>query len=64
MLAKYVRPSKGQKNNFRDAEVITEAVQRPTIWFTSFSSSGEPNERLSVRRPIARSPSRNRPTEL
>jgi transposase len=30
MPAKYVRPySKGQKNDFRDAEAITEAVQRP-----------------------------------
>src|SRR5262245_27619119 len=29
MPAKYVRPySKGQKNDFRDAEAITEAVQR------------------------------------
>ena len=33
MPAKYVRPySKGQKNDFRDAETITEAVQRPTMW--------------------------------
>ena len=32
MPAKYVRPySKGQKNDFRDAEAITEAVQRPTM---------------------------------
>ena len=31
MPAKFVRPySKGQKNDFRDAEAITEAVQRPT----------------------------------
>jgi transposase len=30
MPAKYVRPfSKGQKNDFRDAEVIAEAVQLP-----------------------------------
>jgi hypothetical protein len=30
MPAKYVRPySKGQKNDFRDAEAIAEAVQRP-----------------------------------
>jgi transposase len=34
MPAKYVRPySKGQKNDFRDAEAITEAVQRPTMKF-------------------------------
>ena len=32
MPAKYVRPnSKGQKNDFRDAEAIAEAVQRPVI---------------------------------
>ena len=32
MPAKYVRPySKGQKNDFRDAETIAEAVQRPTM---------------------------------
>jgi transposase len=32
MPANYVRPfSKGQKNDFRDAEAITEAVQRPTM---------------------------------
>jgi transposase len=31
MPAQYVRPySKGQKNDFRDAEAIAEAVQRPT----------------------------------
>src|SRR3989449_4914005 len=34
MSAKYVRPySKGQKNDFRDAEAIAEAVQRPTMKF-------------------------------
>jgi transposase len=32
MPPKYVRPyRKGQKNNFRDAEAIAEAVQRPTM---------------------------------
>ena len=36
MPAKYVRPySKGQKNDFRDAETITEAVQRPTMKFVA-----------------------------
>jgi transposase len=36
MPAKYVRPySKGQKNDFRDAEAIAEAVQRPTMKFVS-----------------------------
>src|SRR5258707_4447014 len=34
MPAKYVRPySKGQKNDYRDAEAIAEAVQRPTMKF-------------------------------
>ena len=34
MPAKYVRPYlKGQKNDFRDAEAIAEAVQRPTMKF-------------------------------
>lgn len=34
MPAKYVRPySKGQKNDFRDAAAIAEAVQRPTMRF-------------------------------
>jgi transposase len=36
MPAKYVRPySRGQKNDFRDAEAITEAVQRPTMKFVA-----------------------------
>src|SRR5262245_34492635 len=36
MPAKYVRPySKGQKNDFRDAEAITEAAQRPTMRFVA-----------------------------
>ncbi len=36
MPAKYVRPySKGQKNDFRDAEAIGEAVQRPTMKFVA-----------------------------
>jgi transposase len=36
MSAKYVRPySKGQKNDFRDAKAITEAVQRPTMKFVA-----------------------------
>src|ERR1700741_4013903 len=34
MPAKYVRPdSKGQKNDFRDAEAMPEAVPRPTMKF-------------------------------
>src|SRR5215469_10351155 len=36
MPANYVRPySKGQKNDFRDAEAIAEAVQRPTMKFVA-----------------------------
>jgi transposase len=36
MPAKCVRPhSKGQKNDFRDAEAIAEAVQRPTMRFVA-----------------------------
>ena len=39
MPAKYVRPySKGQKNDFRDAEAIAEAVQRPTMRFVAIKS--------------------------
>jgi transposase len=39
MPAKYVRPySKGQKNDFRDAEAIAEAVQRPTMRFVPTKS--------------------------
>jgi len=36
MPAKYMRPSsKGQKNDFRDAEAIAEVVQRPTMKFVA-----------------------------
>jgi transposase len=36
MPAKYVRPyCKGQKNDYRDAEAIAEAVQRPTMRFVA-----------------------------
>jgi transposase len=39
MPAKYVRPYfKGQKNDFRDAEAIAEAVQRPTMRFVPTKS--------------------------
>jgi transposase len=39
MPANYVRPySKGQKNDFRDAEAIAEAVQRPTMKFVAIKS--------------------------
>ena len=36
MPAKYVRPyCKGEKNDYRDAEAIAEAVQRPTMKFVA-----------------------------
>jgi transposase len=39
MPAKYVKPyAKGQKNDFRDAEAIAEAVQRPTMRFVAIKS--------------------------
>jgi transposase len=39
MPAKYVKPYvKGQKNDFRDAEAIAEAVQRPTMRFVATKS--------------------------
>jgi transposase len=40
MPAKYVRPfSKGQKNDFNDAEAIAEAVQRPTMKFVATNTA-------------------------
>jgi len=42
MSARYVKPYlKGQKNDFRDAEAIAEAVQRPTMRFISHKSEGQ-----------------------
>src|SRR5947209_3364204 len=42
MPAKYVRPySKGQKNDFRDAEAIAEAVQRSTMKFVATKSADQ-----------------------
>ena len=42
MPAKYVRPySKGQKNDFRDAEAIAEAVQRPTMKFVAIKTADQ-----------------------
>jgi hypothetical protein len=39
MPAQYVRPySKGQKNDFRDAEAIAEAVLRPTMKFVAIKT--------------------------
>jgi len=42
MPARYVRPySKGQKNDFRDAETIAEAVQRPTMKFVATKTTDQ-----------------------
>ena len=42
MPAKDVRPySKGQKNDFRDAEAIAEAVQRPTMKFVATKTADQ-----------------------
>src|SRR6476659_9432167 len=42
MPAKYVRTySKGQKNDFRDAEAIAEAVQRPTMKFVTTKTADQ-----------------------
>src|ERR1700761_8937126 len=42
MPAKYLRPySKGQKNDFRDAEAIAEAVQRPTMKFVATKTADQ-----------------------
>jgi hypothetical protein len=42
MPAKYVRPySKGQKNDFRDAEAIAEAVERPTMKFVATKTADQ-----------------------
>ena len=42
MPAKYVRPySKGQKNDFRVAEAIAEAVQRPTMKFVATKTADQ-----------------------
>jgi transposase len=42
MPAKYVRPySKGQKNDFRDAEANAEAVQRPTMKFVATKTADQ-----------------------
>src|SRR5512136_1615583 len=42
MPAKYVRPyAKGQKNDFRDAETIAEAVQRPTMNFVATKTADQ-----------------------
>jgi transposase len=42
MPARYVRPySKGQKNDFRNAEAIAEAVPRPTMKFVATKTADQ-----------------------
>src|SRR6478736_2105703 len=42
MPAKYVRPySKGEKNDYRDADAIAEAVQRPTMKFVATKTADQ-----------------------
>src|SRR5437763_1036281 len=42
MPARYVRPySKGEKNDYRDADAIAEAVQRPTMKFVATKSADQ-----------------------
>ena len=42
MPAKYMRPySKGEKNDYRDAEAIAEAVQRPTMKFIATKTADQ-----------------------
>ena len=49
MPARYVRPySKGQKNDFRDAEAIAEAVQRPTMKFVVTKTAVSSTYRLCI----------------
>ena len=54
MPAKYVRPySKGQKNDYRDAEAIAEAVQRPTMKFVATKTADQYLTAGSAPRPRA-----------
>jgi hypothetical protein len=58
MPAKYVRLySKGQKNDFRDAEAIAEAVQRPTMKFVATKTADQLDLQLPLRSSMLR-PSR------
>ena len=44
MPAKYVRPyCKDEKNDYRDAEAIAEAVQRPARKFVAAKTAEQPN---------------------
>ena len=57
MPAKYVRPySRGQKNDFRDAEAIAEAVQRPTMKFVATVVTAAKRRRRRFAENLARKP--------
>jgi transposase len=54
MPARYVRPySKGQKNDFGDAEAIGEAVQRPTMNFVTTPDLGSHGTSVSAQRQVS-----------
>src|SRR5438034_2427793 len=57
MPAKYVRHySKGQKNDFRDAEAIADAVQRPTMKFVATKTADQTFRRCTasaIDRPVS-----------
>ena len=51
MPAQYVKPFlKGHKNDYRDAEAIAEAVQRPTMHFVTISKTPEQMDLLALHR--------------
>ena len=65
MPAKYVRPySKGQKNDFRDAEAIAEAVQRPTMKFVATKTADQLEEAAASQRAGDRTWQQARPHRL
>ena len=52
--AQYVKPFlKGHKNDYRDAEAIAEAVQRPTMHFVAIKTPEQMDLLVSPSRPLA-----------
>ena len=52
--AQYVKPFlKGHKNDYRDAEAIAEAVQRPTMNFVAIKTPEQSDLLVSPPRPLA-----------
>ena len=48
--AQYVKPFlKGHKNDYRDAEAIAEAVQRPTMHFVAIKTPEQTDEQRPAR---------------